>query len=84
VLLTLPDPVFAIFFLADFETVNEVTESWDKLKRIPTYDEVFGIALYERMFEIAPDAWIGVFTFKQEDFENREPKAMKFITNFVR
>lgn len=31
-----------------FETVSEVTESWDKIKRIPTYDEMFGIALFER------------------------------------
>ena len=70
--------------IADFETVSEVTDSWDKLKRIPTYEEVFGVQLYERMFEIAPDAWGGIFQWTKEDFENKDPKAMKFVVNFVK
>lgn len=31
-----------------FETVSEVTLSWDKIKRIPSYDEHFGVALFTR------------------------------------
>ena len=31
-----------------FETVSNVGQSWDKVKRIPTWDEMFGVELYER------------------------------------
>lgn len=31
-----------------FQVVTEVTDSWEKLRRVPTYEEVFGVALFER------------------------------------
>jgi hemoglobin-like flavoprotein len=66
-----------------FEVVSEVSESWDKIKRIPTYDEMFGVALFHRMFEIAPDKW-ELFPWKREDFENKNEKFIVFTKKFVR
>ncbi|CAB9507230.1 Globin [Seminavis robusta] len=66
-----------------FETVSEVGQSWDKVKRIPTYDEMFGVALFEQMYEIAPDAW-GIFPWSAEDMNNKDEKFLQFAKKFVR
>ena len=66
-----------------FETVSEVSQSWDKVKRIPTYDEMFGVALFEKMYEAAPDAW-EIFPWTKEEMENKDAKFMAFAKKFVR
>ena len=66
-----------------FETVSEVCESWDRLKRIPTYQELFGIAFFERMFEIDPEAW-SIFPWTPKQFQEKDPVFLKFANKFVR
>jgi len=38
------------------ETVACVLQSWEKIKRIPNYEEVAGVLLFRNIFEIAPQA----------------------------
>ncbi|CAB9517767.1 bacterial hemoglobin [Seminavis robusta] len=66
-----------------FDTVSEVFESWDTIKRIPDYEEVVGLALFDKMFESAPDAW-GIFRWRKEDFAKKDPQCVAFAKKFVR
>ena len=66
-----------------FGIVSEVSESWDKVKRIDSYEEFFGSILFKRMYEIAPDAW-APFSFTAEDVENKNEKFIVFAKRFVR
>lgn len=58
-------------------------DSWDKVKRIPTYHEFVGVALFERMFELNPEIW-GFFPWTPEQFQNKDQKFLDFAAKFVR
>ncbi|CAB9517764.1 Involved in oxygen transport in the brain. Hexacoordinate globin [Seminavis robusta] len=69
---------------AFFGTVSEVYDSWERVKRIPDYEETVGIALFDRMFEVAPDQWGNVFNWTRDDFQNKDEKFLGFANKFVR
>jgi len=66
-----------------FEVVSEVGNTWDQLKMIPSHDEEFGVTLFKKMFEIAPDEW-NVFEFSAEDVENKSDKFLSFAKKYFR
>ena len=68
---------------AYFETVSEVYDSWERVKRIENYQEIVGVALFDRMFEMAPDEW-GIFPWSREDFQNKDEKFLTFAKRFIR
>ncbi|CAB9522581.1 Involved in oxygen transport in the brain. Hexacoordinate globin [Seminavis robusta] len=41
-----------------FDLVTDVSETWERIKQSPHYKEDFGVALFTRMFEAAPDMWV--------------------------
>lgn len=69
--------------LSYFEIVSEVSESWDRVKRIPTYDDLVGFTLFQKMFELAPDTW-EMLPFSKDDFESKDEKFLVFAKQFVR
>jgi len=69
---------------AYFETVSEVYDSWERVKRVENYQETVGIALFDKMFMLAPDEEWGMFTWNREDFQNKDEKFMTFAKKFVR
>ncbi|CAB9507241.1 expressed unknown protein [Seminavis robusta] len=66
-----------------FGIVSEVSESWDRVKMIESYDEMFGATLFKCMYDIAPDAWTP-FAFTADDVEQKNEKFMVFAKRFVR
>ncbi|CAB9517765.1 Involved in oxygen transport in the brain. Hexacoordinate globin [Seminavis robusta] len=66
-----------------FQTVSQVYESWEIIKRIPKYEEIVGMALFDRMFQIAPEDW-SLFPWTREDFKQKNPKFLAFAAKFVR
>jgi hemoglobin-like flavoprotein len=44
---------------------------------------MFGVALFERMYEIAPDAW-GLFPWTAEEMAKKDEKFVTFAKKFVR
>lgn len=69
--------------LSFFEIVSEVGESFDKVKRIPTYEDVLGLELFAKMFELEPDEW-GMLPFSKEDFEAKDEKVLAHARLFVK
>lgn len=55
----------------DFETVNAVHESWDRVKKIPDYEKIAGELLFRKIFELAPGA-INMYTFGPQFVGNED------------
>jgi len=70
--------------VAYFETVSEVLESWERVKRMPSYDEKLGVALFTRLFEVAPDGGWEIMPWTKADFDAKDAKFLKFAKSFVR
>jgi hypothetical protein len=51
-------------------------------KRIPSYDEIFGVALFESMYAIAPDAW-DLFPWTAKEMAKKGEKFLAFAKKFV-
>ena len=66
-----------------FDTISEVLDSWERVKSVENYRELVGVALFDRMFELAPEK-CDVFPWKKEDFERKDPKFLAFAKKFVR
>jgi hemoglobin-like flavoprotein len=54
------------------------------VKGIAQYEETVGIALFDRMFEVAPEEWGTIFPWKREDFQQKSPRFLNFAKKFVR
>lgn len=65
------------------EVVTEVCDSFEKIKRIPTWEELLSYQLFENMFELAPEQW-DLFPFTKKDFETKDAKFMAFAKRFAR
>ena len=62
-------------------------DTWCLIKRIPNYKQDFGVALFKRMFEVAPDVWKsfpwGHGVAKGEDMSIKNEQFVVFATRFV-
>lgn len=66
-----------------YETVSEVFDTWESVKRIENYEERVGVALFNRMFDVAPDD-CSIFPWTKEHFQKKDPKFLAFATKFIR
>jgi hypothetical protein len=39
-----------------YNTISMVVESWEQLRRVPNYEEVAGVHLFQRLFDKCPTA----------------------------
>ncbi|CAB9528889.1 Neuroglobin [Seminavis robusta] len=75
-------------FIAEsyFDVVTNVNDTWARVKALPNYREEFGVALFRRMFEVAPDAWT-VFPWgrgnKNDEDMFKNPEFLKFARRFT-
>ena len=67
-----------------YELVATVCDSWERLKKLPSFDENFGVTLFEIMFSIAPGDECEVFPWTKLDIEKKDPKVIKFAMRFTR
>ncbi|CAB9512644.1 Globin [Seminavis robusta] len=68
-----------------FETVSEVSESWDLVKNTPNHSEILGTHLFRRMYETAPNDVIWkAYSFSREDVEEKSEKFLVFAKRFTR
>lgn len=59
------------------ETVTCVFQSWEKVRRIPNYEEVAGVLLFRKIFEIAPGAKeLFAFAKKNNDEEDDDDERL--------
>jgi len=62
-----------------YTTVSYVIDSWEEIRRLPNYEEQTGVLLFEKLFELEPDAKI-IFGFdKNADVKKELLKAPRFI-----
>lgn len=57
------------------ETVTCVFQSWEKIRRIPKYEEVAGVLLFRKIFEIAPGAK-ELFAFTKKNPEDDDDEQL--------
>lgn len=59
-----------------YSTVSLIIDSWEAVRRIPNYEEVAGLKIFEKFFELAPSAK-KVFSFGNEDLV----RSKRFVTH---
>eukprot|EP00339_Tiarina_fusa_P024134 CAMPEP_0117031376 /NCGR_PEP_ID=MMETSP0472-20121206/22562_1 /TAXON_ID=693140 ORGANISM="Tiarina fusus, Strain LIS" /NCGR_SAMPLE_ID=MMETSP0472 /ASSEMBLY_ACC=CAM_ASM_000603 /LENGTH=159 /DNA_ID=CAMNT_0004739695 /DNA_START=61 /DNA_END=540 /DNA_ORIENTATION=- len=62
-----------------YSTVSNVIDSWEEVRRIPSYEEKTGVALFKKLFELEPEAKV-IFGFdKNMDVSSELAKSPRFI-----
>jgi len=62
-----------------YTTVSSVIDNWEEIRRLPDYEQKTGVLLFQKLFELEPDAKV-IFGFQKDADVNTElTKSARFI-----